>query len=144
VEGRGEVASVSPDIASLVDAPQSAGGRILCLSGQIHLSTSHLAGGEGEADWICAMGCVAGVLQRMSCLLASGQRGVQWPTRCTGRAARLDMMAVVGPSSRLAAWRRRPVARAGTGWWQRRWSVSRQLVSLSVGARANDDSRHRL
>jgi hypothetical protein len=66
------------------------------------------------------------------------------PTRCTGRAARLDMMAVVGPSSRLAAWRRRPVARAGTGWWQQRWSVWRQLVSLSMGARANDDRRHRL
>jgi hypothetical protein len=81
VEGRGEVASVSPEVASSVDAPQSAGGRILCVSGQIHLSTSHLAGDEGEVGWIRAMGCVAGVLQRMSCLLASSQRAVQWPDK---------------------------------------------------------------
>jgi hypothetical protein len=42
VVGHGMAASVISDVVALVHAPQSAGGRILNLSGQIHLSTSLL------------------------------------------------------------------------------------------------------
>lgn len=56
VVGHGAATSTILDIVASIHSPRSSGGRILSLLGQIHLSTSLLAGGVNGVGWFYAMG----------------------------------------------------------------------------------------